>query len=367
MNRSVEVAKATHSEDASSIPEYPSSGGRPRIDFLARKFPGVKVRKVGADARRHCDFQSAASILHEMPGQLLVSKQKLRRAEAIACVRLKRQEAVQSLGFASRPFVLCGLPIKRPVAGELLHERRNGQFVLQVTGHPSYGLPWGQDRLVPIFLATLAIRQQTPRITFDSAAEMLDSFGLQQGGSQYRRLVAAFQRIFGATIFFGTDAQRERATVVHRARFNFMSEARIWYSKDTDQKLLPGDCQNMIVLSEEFYREIHNHPIPTDLEAAKALSSSPAALDLFMWLSYRCFTARGRERVPLFGDFGLISQLGSAEYARPRKFRERLDGWLDLVRAMWPECPACIDEDGTGLFVDRANAVLPDGGVNARH
>jgi hypothetical protein len=38
----------------------------------------------------------------------------------------------------------------------------------------------------------------------------------------------------------------------------------------------------MIVLSDEFYREILSHPIPTDLEAAKALSSSPAALDLFM-------------------------------------------------------------------------------------
>jgi len=51
----------------------------------------------------------------------------------------------------------------------------------------------------------------------------------------------------------------------------------------------------MIVLSEELYREVQNHPIPTDLEAAKALSSSPAALDLFTWLSYRCFTAKGRE------------------------------------------------------------------------
>jgi hypothetical protein len=161
---------------------------------------------------------------------------------------------------------------------------------------------------------------------------MLDSFGLQQGGSQYRRLIAAFQLIFGATIFFGTDAQRERATVIHRARFNFMSEARIWHSRDPDQTLLPGDCQNMIVLSEEFYREILNHPIQTDLEAAKALSSSPAALDLSLWLSYRCFTARGRKRVPLFGDFGLISQLGSGEYARPRKFRERLDAlWKFLL------------------------------------
>jgi hypothetical protein len=42
-------------------------------------------------------FQSAGSILRSLPGELVVSKQKLRRAEAIACVRLKRQEANQNL------------------------------------------------------------------------------------------------------------------------------------------------------------------------------------------------------------------------------------------------------------------------------
>lgn len=304
-------------------------------------------------------FRRAGHILKLSHPEWVVSKRKLRQAEAIRLARADRESERQNLGFSSRPFVLCGLSVKRPAAGCLLHERRNGQFVLQVTGHPSYGLPWGQDRLVTIFLATLAIRQQTPRITFGSAAEMLDTFGMQQGGSQYRRMVASFQRIFGATIFFGTSTQREHVAVFHRARFNFMTEARIWYSRNTNQKLLAGDCQNMIVLSEEFYREILDHPIPTDLEAVKALSSNPAALDLFMWLSYRCFTARGRERVPLFGDFGLISQLGGADYARPRKFREKLECWLKLVRAMWPECPASIDPDGTGLFVDRAHAVVP--------
>src|SRR5690242_20831283 len=126
-------------------------------------------------------------------------------------VRMNRESRNQILGFSSRPFVLCGLPIKPPPCGVLLHERRNGLFLLQVTGHPTYGLPWGQDRLVPLFLATLAVRQQKQIITFRSAAEMLDTFGMQQGGSQYRRLVAAFQRIFGATIFFGTDTQTERS------------------------------------------------------------------------------------------------------------------------------------------------------------
>jgi hypothetical protein len=312
-------------------------------------------------------FYQAGDILRLHRPELLVSKRKLRQAGTICSVREKREAEAQNLGFSSRPFVLCGLPVKRPTPGCLLHERRNGQFVLQVTGRPSYGLPWGQDRLIPIFLATLAIRQQSPHITFDSAAGMLDTFGMQQGGSQYRRLVGSFQRIFGATIFFGTNTQREHAAVFHRARFNFMSEARIWYSRDPEARLLPGDCQNTIMLSDEFYREILSHPIPADLEAARVLSSSPAALDLFMWLSYRCFTARGRERVPLFGDFGLVSQLGSAEYARPRKFREKLEGWLDLVRAMWPECPASIDANGTGLLVDRANAILPQGGFDGRN
>jgi hypothetical protein len=309
-------------------------------------------------------FTSIGTILAKSQPDLIISKRKLNRVESIECVRLKREAARQNFGFSSRPFVLFGLPVKRPPRGSLLHERRNGHFVLQVTGHPEYGLPWGQDRLVPIFLATLAIRQRTSRITFDGAAGMLDTFGMQQGGSQYRRLVGAFQRIFGATIFFGT--QRDRAAVVHRARFNFMSEARIWYSKAPDQQLLPGGCQNMIVLSDEFYREVMNHPIPTDLEAAKAISACPAALDLFMWLSYRCFTAQGKERVPLFGDFGLVSQLGSASYVRPRKFREKLNSWLDLIRAMWPECPAVVDRDGTGLYVDRAMAVRSAGDAYAR-
>lgn len=227
-----------------------------------------------------------------------------------------------------------------------------------MAGHPSYGLPWGQDRLVPIFVATLAVRQQSRTVTFTSAADMLETFGMQQGGSQYRRLVAVFQRIFGATIFFGTDIQPERANVFHHARFNFMSEAQIWCSRLPTDEPPPGKVENMIVLSNEFYKEIMDHPIPTDLEAAKALSSAPAALDLYTWLTYRCFSAKGEERVPLFGEFGLVNQLGIGAYARPRKFREQLEQWLSLVKAMWPACPARVSSDRGALIVNRANAII---------
>jgi hypothetical protein len=101
---------------------------------LKSKVQSVALRTGG---HQHHEFQSAGAILRNLSGDLVVSKQQIRRAEIIACVRLRRQEANQNLGFASRPFVLCGLPIKKPAAGQFLHERRNGQFSLQVTGHPT--------------------------------------------------------------------------------------------------------------------------------------------------------------------------------------------------------------------------------------
>jgi hypothetical protein len=113
-------------------------------------------------------FRQVGEILRLHRPGFLVSKRRLRQSGTICSVRQKCEAETQNLGFSSRPFVLCGLPVKRPASGCLLHERRNGQFVLQVTGHPSYGLPWGQDRLIPIFLSTLLIRQQSPRITFSS-------------------------------------------------------------------------------------------------------------------------------------------------------------------------------------------------------
>ncbi len=211
---------------------------------------------------------------------------------------------------------------------------------------------------MPIYLATLAVRQQSQTIRFRTAAEMLKTFGMHKGGKEYRRLVAAFERIFGATIFFGTDTLRGTARVVQRSRFSFFREAQIWYSREPEQYPVSDQFENVIVLSDEFYREIVAHPIPADLEAVKVLAGAPAVLDLFMRLSYRCFVAKGKEVIPLFGRSGLASQIGSIEYARPRRFREKLEQWLESIRVLWPECPAKITADGTGLEVSRANAIL---------
>jgi Plasmid encoded RepA protein len=302
-------------------------------------------------------MELSGSVLTQSHPEWVLSKQKFRQAEGITLVRTKREEQKQSLAFSSRPFVLCGLPVRQPPKGQLLFERRNGRFLLQITGYLQYGLPYGQDRLVPIYLATLAVQQKSPTVRFRSGAEMLETFGLQKGGKEYRRLVAAFERIFGATIFFGTDTMSGKAKLVERPRFHFLREARIWYHRRPEQTALSKEFENVIVLSDEFYGEITAHPIPTDLEAVKVLAGAPAVLDLFLWLSYRCFLAMHEEAIPLFGAFGLAQQLGSIEYSRPRRFRAKLEQWLQTIHALWPECPARLSTDCCSLFVRPGSAV----------
>ena len=68
-------------------------------------------------------------------------------------------------------------------------------------------------------------------------------------------------------------------------------------SPETTQPLAARLSQMRLVASETT-----SHPILTDLEAVKVLAGAPAALDLFMWLSYRCFVASGQESIPLFGS-----------------------------------------------------------------
>jgi hypothetical protein len=97
-------------------------------------------------------------------------------------------------------------------------------------------------------------------------------------GKQYRRLVSAFERVFGATIFFSTDTQLATAKVIHTARFNFFGEAQIWYNRKPDSLPMSERFENVIVLSDQFYDELMSHSIPTDLEAVRVLHGAPGAL-----------------------------------------------------------------------------------------
>src|SRR5437867_9760662 len=62
--------------------------------------------------------------------EVVFSRRRRNQVERIELVRLKREGGPQSLCFSSRPFVLCGLPVRPLPAGQLIYERKNGSFVL---------------------------------------------------------------------------------------------------------------------------------------------------------------------------------------------------------------------------------------------
>jgi hypothetical protein len=161
-------------------------------------------------------------IARERDFDVTVSKQKLNKVELIELVRRQREDATQDLVYSARPFILCGLPVKRPPADTLIHRRRNGHFFLHIQGHSDFGLPFGQDRLIAIWVASLAVRQKSRVIEFETASKILEEFGMPRNGFHCRRLIDGFKRIFASTIFFGNEGQAPTQELFTCAPFCFL-------------------------------------------------------------------------------------------------------------------------------------------------
>ncbi|HTV54810.1 MAG TPA: replication protein RepA [Terriglobia bacterium] len=288
-----------------------------------------------------------------------LTRRRLKKLDAIVQVREQRRDRKPEKAYSARPFVLCGIPVRRPAKHALEYSRQNGRFRLRVIGHPDYGLPFGQDRLLLIWIATMAVWQRTREVRFRSAA-ILEAFDLPKDGRYYKRLIAGFERIFYSTFFFTSDQQVGEATVMERQSFRFVKNARLWYAEPSPSEPTHASqarTENVIVLSEEFWNEIQEHPIPVDLAVVKALADSPGNLDLYVWLVWRCWTAKGPVTVPLFGHEGLISQLGNSANLRERDFRRQIVQWLKVIRQLWPECPANVIESGASLRVRPSKSI----------
>jgi hypothetical protein len=264
------------------------------------------------------DFAQITDILPKIG----VSKKRFKQVESICLIREQRANRHQDLAFNARPFVLCGLPLRRPPSTQLVHRRRNGSFFLHIVAHPDYGLPFGQDRLIPIWIATLAVKQQRRTVQFAHATEMLRFFHFPTDGRYYERMIQGFKRIFAATVFFGTNGESSARPLLDWARFHFFDDAQLWFNRaELEPCVSSGDCRNTVTLSESFYAEIDAHPIPVEREAVAILASAPGVLDFYIWLAWKSWNVKtGVARVPLFGNGGLSCQLGADQYSCERFF-----------------------------------------------
>ena len=300
---------------------------------------------------------SFASVRSILPA-IRITTRRAKQLQAVQLIREQREQRKQEVAFNARPFVLCGIPLRPLPKDQLAYKRRNGKFFLQIIGHPDFGLPFGQDRLIPIWVATLALRQKSRTVHFHSAAQILDFFRLPKDGHYYRRIAQGFQRIFAATIFFGTEDQPAGNHLIDWARFHFFDHLHLWF---TGGKSHASDstCQdrNTITLSEAFYREIDQHRLPIEREVVIALANSPGVLDFYVWIAWKSWVlGGGKVSIPLFARGGLREQLGCIIPSEDRFLRRKINQWLRVIRAHWPDCPAQISPDGQTLIISSSKS-----------
>ena len=196
---------------------------------------------------------------------------------------------------------------------------------------------------------------------------MLDFFQLSKDGRHYRRIVQGFQRVFAATIFFGTEGQPDKNRLIDYVRFHFFDRMRLWFGDHEEHRLTTESFENTVTLSEAFYKEIDQHRIPVEREVIAALAHAPGLLDFYVWVVWKSWILNGRPAyVPLFASYGLSSQLGTTQYSAKKRFRQTIAEWISKVKAFWPECPAQISKDGQLLVVrcSRNCPAIRPAGVN---
>lgn len=91
-------------------------------------------------------------------------------------------------------------------------------------------------------------------------------------------------------------------------------------------------CGSHLVLSERFYREATETPVPLDLRVLRALRS-PFEIDIYVWLTWRFFRLRKPVTIPWNS---LQPQFGCG-YKNPRHFKRRFLKYLKSVISYYPE------------------------------
>ena len=258
----------------------------------------------------------------------------LRLIETAAEIQALPAEDAGTIGFTARLMSLAGLPHKDP--GTTHYIRRNGNLqLIMIDPAGQTGLPYGAiPRLVLAWVTTEAVRTQSKRLVLGwSLNEFLRKLDITPGGGKRgsaTRVRNQIERLFGSTLTVRYDDGQGQGYVVRHAPV--AAEFSLWTGKDPNQAQL---WENAIVLSDEFYKEIMDHPVPLDMRILKEIKTSPLAIDIYLWLTYRSSYLRKPTEISWAQ---LQQQFGAGYAANPRgrtNFQQAFKRELGRVLALY--------------------------------
>ncbi len=153
------------------------------------------------------------------------------------------------------------------------------------------------------------------------------------------RLKTQVEKLFSTSV----SAYYSHQDVSEIKNFVIADQATLWWQpKDPDQGSL---WESTVTLSETFYNEMIQNPVPIDMRALKALKRSPLAIDAYTWLTYRMSYLNKTTIIPWEP---LELQFGS-EYGRKRDFRAAFKKALLKIQIIYPDLK--IEASTKGLML----------------
>jgi hypothetical protein len=297
-----------------------------------------------------------ASAQQEEVRFILPSRQK--RAGNRHLDLLLQDEDDHELGFMARLLVQATIPHSDP--GPIpLWGRQNGDLTMHmqpgweiVKGQPrNVGLPYGSvPRLLLAWATTEAARTKERELVLgESLSEFMGKLGMVPHGGRWGnvvRLREQMRRLFSATIVLSHRNEQMHTEAGFRVADKTVT---FWDPKSPQQAAL---WRSTVTLSEPFYTEVVTHPVPIDLRVLKALTRSPMAIDIYMWLTYRMSYLKRPITIPWEA---LETQFG-ADYKHTYDFRKKFLKALEKVLLGYPVNVAKAD---TGLLLAPSRTHIP--------
>ena len=248
---------------------------------------------------------------------------------------IEASEADPDMGFMVRMMALCSLPRTNP-GNQKEYIRCNGPYTLGMTAGLNNKLPFGNyPRLLLAWVCTEAVQTQSPVLILGSSlSEFMRTLGVYSSdGKAYTRLRNQMDRLFNAHVSLIYEDERGKATVNSLIAD---STAFWWNPKRPEENTL---WESKIELSEKFFNEIINHPVPLDMNTLTALKRCALGLDLYLWLTYRTFTLRAPLRLTwrqVYRQFGLHPDKAS-DKRTVLNFRRKVLRELKKIKLAWPD------------------------------
>lgn len=278
-------------------------------------------------------------------------------AEAIETEVTEARQAGE-LAYYARIIAQVGLPYTAQPGNEFI--RLNGDLKVSFVAPGGIGLPYGViPRLLMCWLTTEAVRTQQPELRLGhTLTGFLDRLQLgRTGGAKgdITRLRKQMRSLFGSTItaIYSRPGETGIKTVP------VADEVFLWW--DAARPDEPVLWNSTIKLSEPFFRQVVERPIPIRLDHLQQLRRSPMALDMYVWLTHRLFYLKAPTTVP---TELLMAQLGGSPGRRPRDFRADLVRHLAALRQVWPELDAQVRPGG--LYLRPSPGVIHRGSMPAQ-